>query len=1042
MHPVTVPLLVTGGSLILSSGVTLNTNLITVTGGNLSGTDSTAIYANPLTMNGGGISSATFSGQMGGSGNFTIGGAAILSGTGTYTGTATFTGDASITSANALSAAGSTVVSAGNVSINAPLSVPLVIKYVGNTLASNVTVNGPVSAPIIVNDGTLNVNAVASQPITVNNGTAYINVPGGNTIFVTGSPPTSNGTAYIAGSVVLNTAGASPVVLHGGSLFLNDSVNAQTGAISINNGYLYHSTAGTSTLSGPLQISGNVTISTTSSFNINSPITASGFLTLVGGTLNFNAPLTCTGLILGSSGQNINFSSVNSTGAILLNASANFSAPLQHTGDLSANAIVTFSGPSTSISGTLYAPGAFFVNSNLSVAHLLSGGNLQGNGTISTSDNQITLLGGNLNFTGNFSGNTIAINGAATISSLPAGFAGGINVNSGQLQLAATLANSTVPINLVGPNTALTLNDGQYNNPINLNNSSGCGTIAALSVNPGGSPPTNATLAGPVNLGTVGSSIGPAATSNSDYLDIAGPISGGNLTIRPGLQVFVLSSSNSYTGTTTVLGNRTASGNLILSGAGAIHSTGLITLQGQVELYLDDFTTNVSNRIPDGTPIAMNGALVVLDGNTATGSTTAETVGAVAFNSGANTIKSILNNTSSTALLTLASLSRSPGATADFNSGFDNLLGTAATNAPRIMVTSQSAGFIDAAYTVKLADFAKYGPNGITAMSGSDYFTGPESAWTASTIVSLAPQVTLSGSRSVKALRPDISNSSNYAINLANYTLNVVSGGILGGIPISGSAGNHLTAGGSASAAELFLTNYSGTLSANITDNPGPDGLYDPTPGGPLDKDNGSVSLVFYGAVFNGNALTLTGTNTYSGTTYLNGGTLTFASPSALSHGDVVQSAGVFSLGSSFVASVGNFTLHDGVVGLNGLGSLNAASYKLESGQVDIPITGSGPLIKSTIGTVTLATTTAFTGPITVNAGLLAVPIANGQVFSNPLVIENGTFQASIASGGAALWRAPITLAENAVLSLPVGFFDLLPLPRPSLLGLLSESMG
>ena len=56
-------------------------------------------------------------------------------------------------------------------------------------------------------------------------------------------------------------------------------------------------------------------------------------------------------------------------------------------------------------------------------------------------------------------------------------------------------------------------------------------------------------------------------------------------------------------------------------------------------------------------------------------------------------------------------------------------------------------------------------------------------------------------------------------------------------------------------------------LPANITDNPGPDGQYDPTPGGPLDADNGQVSVVFTAY----NYYLLSGTNTYTGTTYLAG---------------------------------------------------------------------------------------------------------------------------------------------------------------------------
>ena len=1004
-QPLTTPLIVTGGTTDLASGVTWTASSITVSNGTIAGDSLSSVYANNITMNGGTLGFATFTGNIGGSGNFTINGS-TLSGTGTYTGTATFTFDSTVTTPTALSPSGTTVVQKGNISINAPLTVPLTILYQGNSLASNVTLNGPVSAPVVVNDGSLFVNAVDSQPLTINNGNAYINAPSASAIFV-------NGSTSLVGAVTINAAGAASVVVNGGTVFLNDTVNAQTGAISINNGTLAHSVTGTSTLAAPLQISGNVTIQSVSSsdntiFNINSPVTGSGFLKLIGGsqsvrgTINLNAPLNYSGVILASSGQNqfINFSSVNSTGAILINAWANFSAPLQHTGDLSVNGSVTFSGPSASVSGALYASGTTTVNTNLSAAHLISLGTLQGNGTISTTDNQLTIRGGNVNFTGSFSG-IDAVNvttaGSAQIMALPASFAGPINVQSGILNFF-----TTGPSNPVYLSSAATLyvNNATVNAPVFLNSSNGSQGLPALY--------GNGTLAGPVDFG-------PTGASANGTLTFSGPLSGNSPTFLG--QTFIYSSNNSLHGIASI--NATT----ILQYGGVFPSASGIQVN-HGSLYLDNSTGALSNRLGHTIPIALNGGAFTLAAFIGT-TPVSESIGQVSAIAGADSVivaPSLFNNQFTQAMLTVASLVRSPGATFDFSSGFYGSLGASVANSPRLFITGQAnTPFMGGAYTVNKTDFAKYTANGVTPMSGSDYFTGPESAWNATTTVSLANATTLTASRVVNAIRPDIANSTSYALNLNGNTLNLQSGGLLGSIPISGGAGSRLTAGGTSSAAELFLTNYGAPgIPVAITDNPGPDGQYDPTPGGPLDADNGVVSVVF-----SGGSVSLSGNNTYSGTTYINGGGLAFSTAASVPRGDLVLNTGALSLGSSFTASFSNVTIRGGNVGLNNIGTLSASSFNLEAGQIAIPIAGAGPLSKTGPGTATLASLAAYTGNITLAGGVLSIPLSS--TFANSVLLQHGVLQLGVLSGPNALWRGSLAIGSDAMLEVHNGGVDFAP---------------
>jgi fibronectin-binding autotransporter adhesin len=470
--------------------------------------------------------------------------------------------------------------------------------------------------------------------------------------------------------------------------------------------------------------------------------------------------------------------------------------------------------------------------------------------------------------------------------------------------------------------------------------------------------------------------LGISGSLNGNFnLNISGPISGGNLTIQPGLRISLSSASNSYTGSTTVFGNATNASNVSLTGAGVLRSIAPIILNNDVQLLLDNTVTNLANRLPDSAPITLNHAALELDGSSTLGVSSAETVGPIFAGWGSNSIVSVQENTSGNTVLTLQSITRSNGATIDFSSGYYALLGASQTYTPKIMITGQApASFLGGAYTVNLSDFAKYTAAGIVPMAASDYYTGPEGGWNAARTASVGAPVTLTASRIINAVKGGAVNSTNGSISLGGYTLNIVSGGLLG-VPVTGTSGSHLTAGGGASSAELFLTYENGTLSANITDNPGPDGQYDPTPGGPLDADNGSVSIVFYGPQFSGMTLTLSGNNTYTGTTYINSGTLTFASANAVPQGNIVVNTGVLSLASNFLANVGALTLRSGYVSLNGYGSVDASSYNLESGQMNIPIVGSGPIQKTTAATVSLGNISNYSGPIYVSGGLLTVSL-------------------------------------------------------------------
>ncbi len=288
-------------------------------------------------------------------------------------------------------------------------------------------------------------------------------------------------------------------------------------------------------------------------------------------------------------------------------------------------------------------------------------------------------------------------------------------------------------------------------------------------------------------------------------------------------------------------------------------------------------------------------------------------------------------------------------------------------------------------------DFVKYTANGVTPFISTDYFTGPESAWTDGLIPNIpaGSTLTLTASRTIAAIKIGDPPSFSGALDLANNTLNVTSGGVVAGKILGGPA-SRLTAGGQSASAGLFLHSAS-IISANITDNPGPDGQYDPIPGGPLDADNGSVSVVL-----NGNA-TFSGVNTYTGTTFINDFWLRINSSASLGSGPVYLTRGELLLNASGTYHTGPVTMagNDSQNFIHGPGVLSPASLAIEAGEVDI-LAGNGPLTKTSNGSAHIFDVSQFTGPITVLAGSLSLypsgfSIPSGSTLSNSLVIQNGS---------------------------------------------------
>ncbi len=137
--------------------------------------------------------------------------------------------------------------------------------------------------------------------------------------------------------------------------------------------------------------------------------------------------------------------------------------------------------------------------------------------------------------------------------------------------------------------------------------------------------------------------------------------------------------------------------------------------------------------------------------------------------------------------------------------------------------------------------------------------------------------------------------------------------------------------------------------------------------GGVIESGSGTVALVKSGA---GN-LTLTGSNTYTGLTDIQGGTLSLGrATSTLADTAPVQvSGGTLDVAQS--DTVGTVTLLSGTI--SGANTLTGSSYAVESGVISAKLSGTAVLTKTTGGTVALTGSNSYTGATIISSGTLQI---------------------------------------------------------------------
>jgi autotransporter-associated beta strand protein len=985
----------------------------------------------------------TNDGSAGKTGNFTLSGNSINPGSGAQDIVTTATTSGTLTDIISLTmnltaskiikvGAGHNLIISGNI-LNASGSRSLTKSGTASTGGGMLTLSGnnTYTGGTTISAGTLQIGNANALGTT------------GNITFSGGALQYGSGITVDLSGRIKNSASAMFIDTNGQSVSLNSVLD------SSNSAGLTKTGSGTLTLNASNTYTGNSTISAgiLQIGNANA-LGTSGNITFGGGALQYGSGITVdlSGRIKNSgSAMSIDTNGQSVTFASILDSSNSGGLTKNGSGTLTLNASNTYTGATTINAGTLSiaaitnggVAGALGNSTNAAANLVLGGGTLLYTGSNGSTDRNFTLSNATTSVIDvSSAGTTLTISGTATTTTggltkngsgtlLLAGsnnYTGDTTVNSGILQIGAN--------NRISDSSTLRVNGGTFNmatfndtvagvilsangtisgtNPILTSTSDFIlenGTAAAILA---GTVGVNKTTSGTVTLsaantysgattinagtlqigngGTTGALSSSSAITNNGTLvfnrsnaitqgtNFASGISGtGNVT-QAGTGTLTFNGTNSYTGTTTI-----SAGTLALNSSASNNSTisGNILINGGTLNY----GSAISDQISNSATVTLSSGSFALVNRDETIGTIAMSGGALSMTSGVLTLSSDAGFTGGTISMTVAggsivtagqttlgnvtfSYSNASNATKGliFSSGLIVDANTtanftnASTGVGRISLEGSTQVFdVGASANMNIGwALASTNSSGALTKNGTGTLTlSAANTYTGTTTVN-AGTVSLNNVNALQNSTLDTGTSGSQALAFSVAGANTYNiGAIQGGDTLD--FGNNTISVGANNAA----TSFTGTLAGS----------------------GGNLTKVGSGA------FTLSGNNSYTGTTTISGGTIRLGnavSNNSTISGDILINGGTL----NYATTVNDQISNSATV------TLSSGSFVLANRDETIgAIAMSGGALSMSSGILTLSSNAGFTG------GTISMTVAGGSIITTgQTTLGNATFSYSNAS--------------------------------------------